>query len=136
MLTRASIPYQGMVCAGTKDIYCAPGAGVEPASYRDPKSRRPCRQSTPDREPPPGAGPGHPRYKGGVTAVCGGMVCSARVELATSRYSAGPLYQLEYEHVEPPPGVEPGRLPYEGRAAAVRGGTRADAQPISSACGH
>ena len=100
----------------------------------------------PGMEPPPGADPGLPPYRGRVTAVCDGKAlaqamavasasrstgspCLRRCWLSSVRFErtlpaphAGASLPLGYEDMEPPPGADPGHPPYESEAAAVRGG--------------
>ena len=69
-----------------------PGGSVSPARFERalPTSSRWCLLPLgyEDREPPPGADPGHPPYEGGAAAVRGGKATGAGIEPAWPRFRA------------------------------------------------
>jgi hypothetical protein len=117
--TRAPRPYQGHGDADPKGI-AAGRAGLEPASYRRSRRRRPCRQSN-RPEPFPSADLGGLPVQGAGGRRSKGHRC-ARPDLNRDRLAAlAPRASVSarfHHEREPPPGVEPGRPPYEGGAAS------------------
>lgn len=93
----------------------------------------------PRSEPPPGADPGLPPYRGGVTAVCGGRVRPAGFEPASSRLSTWRLchwatnaQSLWTVSNRLPPQYECGALPDELQRRGYRGWNRTSVLLIQS----